>query len=222
MSSIRFSPARLRATRARLEGIWFSRSQEWAARNRGLDVTKYDFATRYLLSFAPLPAFRHLTPEEYRARVTELIREIEEEGREARDGNPVAGVERILAQNPYEPPTRKPKHSTRPLFHAQDREVRRELKAELDMFLVRYREGTEALRSAPPPNLRAAEWFPEGCYPPALPFTGSPAPRRPRRPPTRRLTFGASGIVVARGEIPVIELPVRVGPVEPQARGQPP
>ncbi len=90
------------------------------------------------------------------------------------------------------------------------------------MFLVRYREGTEALRSAPPPNLRAADWFPEGCYPPALPFTGSPAPRRPRRPPTRRLTLGESGIVVARGEIPVIELPVRVGPVEPQARGQPP
>ncbi len=81
----------------------------WAARNRGLDVTKYDFATRFLLSFAPLPTFRHLSPEEYRARVAQLIREIEEEGREARDGNPVAGVEKILAQNPYEPPTRKPK-----------------------------------------------------------------------------------------------------------------
>ena len=74
-----------------LEGTWFSRSQEWAARNRGLDVTKYDFATRYLLSFAPLPAFRHLSSEEYRAKVGQLIREIEEEGRATRDGDPVKG-----------------------------------------------------------------------------------------------------------------------------------
>ncbi len=40
-----------------------------------------------------------------------------------------------------------------------------------------------------------------------------------RRPPTWRLTFGESGIIVARGKIPVIELPA-FG--ESQARGQPP
>ena len=41
-----------------LEGYWFDRSKEWAANNRGLDVGRYDFATRYLVGFAQLPVFR--------------------------------------------------------------------------------------------------------------------------------------------------------------------
>ena len=42
-----------------LEGYWFNRSKEWAARNRGLDYGRYDFATRYLVGLgavASLPA----------------------------------------------------------------------------------------------------------------------------------------------------------------------
>ncbi len=63
-----------------LEGYWFHRSKEWAARNRGQEVGPYDFATRYLIHFAQLPAFRHLSPEAYQDKIGELIREIEEEG----------------------------------------------------------------------------------------------------------------------------------------------
>ncbi len=40
-------------------------------------------------------------------------------------------------------------------------------------------------------------------------------------PSTRRITVLDSGDV-ERGPIPVIELPVRIWPVEPQARGHPP
>ena len=79
----------------------------------GLMVVLFVFATRYLVGFAPLPAFRHLTPEEYRDKVAELIGEIRDEGERARDGNPVAGVEKILSQDPYRPPTRRPKRSPR-------------------------------------------------------------------------------------------------------------
>ncbi len=206
----------------KLEGYWWSRSKEWAAVNRGLDVGRYDYATRYLVGFAQLPAFRHLSAEEYRERVAELIREIEEEGERKRDGNPVAGVEKILSQDPYEPPTRRTKRSTKPLFHVASRRAREDLRGELAAFLAQYWEASEALRGG---NLEAASWFPDGCYPPALPFTGSPPPRRPPSPPTRPMTVLESG-AVERGEIPVVEVPVTVAvgrpaAVEPKARGQP-
>ena len=90
-----------------LEGYWFNRSKEWAARNRGREFGRYDYATRYLVHFAQLPAFRDLTPEAYQDRVAELIEEIREEGEKERDGSPVAGVAKILSLNPYEPPTRQ-------------------------------------------------------------------------------------------------------------------
>ncbi len=96
------------------EGVWFNRSKEWAARNRRQEYGTYDFATRYSIRFAQLPAFRHLTPEEYQDRIAGLIREIEEEGERKRDGDPVAGVEKILSQNPLEPPTRQTKRSPKP------------------------------------------------------------------------------------------------------------
>ncbi len=41
-------------------------------------------------------------------------------GEKQRDGNSVAGVEKILSQDPYEPPTRRTKRSTKPLSGAAD------------------------------------------------------------------------------------------------------
>ncbi len=195
-----------------MEGYWFNRSKEWSARNRGLDVGRYDCATRYQVAYAQLPAFQRLTPEEYQDKVAELILEIEEEGKERRCGDEVAGVEKILSQNPYEPPTRKTKRSTKPLFHVASKQARVDLEAEMAAFLARYWEASAALRGG---NLNAAKWFPEGCYPPALAFTGSPAPPRPPLPPTRRIEVLDSGDV-ERGEIPVVAVP------SARARGQPP
>ncbi len=78
-----------------------------------------------------MPAFRHLSPEEYQDRIAELIREIEEEGEKQRDGNPVAGTEKILSQNPYEPPTRKTRRSSKPMFHVASKEARDDLRHEI-------------------------------------------------------------------------------------------
>ena len=206
-----------------LEGYWFQRSKKWAAANRGRDFGRYDFATRYLVRFAPLPAFRHLTPEEYEHKIAELIREIEDEGKEWRSGDPVAGVERILSQNPYEPPTRRTHRSSKPLFHVASKQARDDLRRDFAAFLARYWEASDALRRG---NLKAASWFPAGCYPPALAFVGPPAPPRPPSPPTRRITILKSG-PVERGEIPVVEVPIARVAARPQvldlrARGQPP
>jgi hypothetical protein len=41
-----------------LEGTWFNRSEEYEATRRGEEFEKYDYATRYLIEFQPLPAFR--------------------------------------------------------------------------------------------------------------------------------------------------------------------
>ncbi len=213
-----------------LEGYWFNRSKEWAAKNRGQDFGRYDFATRYLIHFAQLPAFQHLSQEAYQDKIAELIREIEEEGERKRgDDNPVAGAEKILSQNPYEPPTRKTKRSPKPLFHFASKEARDALYQEFAAFQSQFQIASEALRGG---NLRAVAWFPEGCYPPALSFLGLPPPPRPPWPPTRWITVLDSG-AIERGEVPVVEIPATVRTlgleadraphvVEPRARGQPP
>jgi len=189
-----------------LEGFWFNRTKEWAARNRGLEFGTYDFATKYRVHFSPLPAFRDLPPEEYRQMVADLIAEIEDEGRGKREGDLVAGVETILSQNPYEPPTRRPKRSARPVFHFQSREAREGLWGELEAFLEEYRFAADALASG---KMEAIDWFPEGSYRPQLPFLGTPSPPRPPSPPTRPTEIEESDEVkrvVGRGAIPIVEV----------------
>ena len=127
----------------------------------------------------------------------------------------MAGVEKILSQNPLEPPDRVTKRSPKPLCHVATQQEREEFLAGFAAFQTQYQIASEALRRG---NLKAAAWFPAGCYPPALPFNGPPPPKRPPRPPTRRITKLDSG-TVERGEIPVVEI---VPVVEARARGQPP
>ncbi len=191
----------------KLEGYWFNKTKEWAARHRGQDVGAYDFATKYRIELAQLPAFRHLPPEVYQDKISQMIVEIQDRYRAKRDGNPVAGVEKILSLDPYESPTRHPKSSSRPRFHVASRQTRDELWKEYSEFATQYRIASEALRIRRNPE--AMNWFPAECYPPALPFVGEPAPPRPPSPPTRRLVVDGSRIV-DRGEIPVVEIPVAV------------
>ena len=67
-----------------------------------------------------------------------------------------AGVDKILAQDPYKPPTRRPKRSSRPLVHAKDPGIRKELRAEKRMFEARFDEASEAYRGG---NLEALGWW---------------------------------------------------------------
>ncbi len=140
----------------------------------------------------------------------------------------MAGREKILAQNPYRPPTRKTKNTPLPRFHGKDPDIKKDFMAGLRAFLAQFAEASEAYRGG---NLKALEWFPDDCYPPALRFLGVPAPPRPPSPPTRRITVLESG-KVERGEIPVVTIAVRTWPAEtqstgtvwddePRARGQP-
>ena len=211
--------ARALMTGEPIVGYWFNRTREWAARRRGEDFGVYDYATRYEIPLAPLPCCRDLSPEEYRDEVIKLVVEIQDECAAARGGRPVAGVEAILRQDPFQRPTvKRPKRSPRPQFHVATREALDELRAEFAELNLMYELASLALRSG---DLEAAHRFPSGCFPPALPFTGPPPPPPPRRPPTRRITASETG-VVERGPIPVIVIATRYRAVEPRARGQPP
>jgi hypothetical protein len=173
------------------------------------------------VELSPLPAFRDLSPDAYREKVAELVREIESEGERDREGRPVAGVAKILSQDPFKPPSRTTKKSPRRRFHVKGKKAQADLWAELTTFLAKYREASEALRSG---ELDAASRFPAGSYPPALPFVGDRPQPPPSSPPTRRITKSESGIV-ERDEIPVVTIPGRWSaeePEEPRARGQPP
>ncbi len=173
------------------------------------------FATRHAITFAQLPTFRHLSPEQYQDRVAALIGEIEDEAETKRAGDSVAGVERILSQNPLEPPIRVTKRSPKPLVHVASKEARDDLIGGFLAFQTQHQIASASLRGG---NLEAAGWFPEGCYPPALSFIGPPPPKRPPWPPTRQVRELDSG-AIERGEIPLVEIG---SPIAPKARGQPP
>lgn len=69
------------------EGTWFDRTQEFAARNRGEEPTPRQFATPEVLELEPLPCWRHLSPEQYRAQIAALVEDITAEARVRREAN---------------------------------------------------------------------------------------------------------------------------------------
>jgi len=82
-------------------------------------------------------------------------------------GRPPFGADAILRQDP----TKRPHHvktSPAPLFHAASRRVRRELRDAYYAFVAAYREAAEKLRA----GIRDVI-FPQGSFPPALPFVES-------------------------------------------------
>jgi hypothetical protein len=60
-----------------IRGYWFDRTQEYAARNRGEEFGRLKYATEETLKLTPLPCWAHLSAEDYRQRVAELVAEIE-------------------------------------------------------------------------------------------------------------------------------------------------
>lgn len=116
----------------------------------------------------PLPCWKHLSPEAYRARIATLIQQIEEDAAAQRQatGRPPLGADVILRQEPRTEPNRT-KKSPAPRFHAVRKWIRQELYQTYTLFAQAYREAAEMLRLG---NRNAP--FPRGCFPPPLPFVG--------------------------------------------------
>jgi REP element-mobilizing transposase RayT len=149
-----------------VEGVWFDRTRENSARLRGETFEHRKYANGETVKLSPLPGWRHLTPEAYRARIAELVGVIEQQAREARESTGVEplGVKAILAQKPQDRPARS-KKSPAPLFHAFTRKAREAFWEAYGWFVAAFREAAEKLKSG-----ERMVRFPIGSFPPRQPF----------------------------------------------------
>ena len=156
------------ASGASLAGYWFDRTAEGKAARRGENCDAYTYATPETLTFDPLPCWRDLDPGSYRLRVAEMLASIEADAAADRRvrGIAVLGVKAVLRQHPRRRPDRI-KRTPRPAVHAASARVRLALVESYRWFEAAYRAAAEQLRNGErdPP-------FPEGCFPPSLPFVG--------------------------------------------------
>ncbi len=151
-----------------IQGYWFSRTQEYAARQRGETFGRLQYATRETVTLSPLPCWKHLPEDGWKHRARSVIAQIETEAaaRRANTGGEPLGVAAILGRHPHHRPKRL-KKSPAPLFHALREAVRRELYEGYAWFVAAFRDAAEKLRAGD----RSAS-FPSGSFPPALPFVG--------------------------------------------------
>jgi REP element-mobilizing transposase RayT len=154
-----------------IRGLWFNRTQEFAARNRGEDFDRLKYATQATLELSPLPCWAHLPAEAYRQRVADLVEAIESEAAAAlaESGRVPLGVTRILRQSPETRPEHS-KKSPAPLYHAATRAMRKAFWEAYATFVAAFREASERLRAGD----RMA-CFPLGSFPPGLPFVAAEA-----------------------------------------------
>ncbi len=158
-----------------LLGFWFDRTKEYYARIRGKKFGKYDFASEETLTIEPLPCWRHLPEEEYRARVADLVAQVVAEAAVEREetGTVVMGAARVRAQHPHDAPARLEK-TPAPDFHTATPEVRRKLRTAYTLFVAAYRAAAEKLKAGDRDVV-----FPPGSFPPALAFVSAASSRSP-------------------------------------------
>jgi REP element-mobilizing transposase RayT len=149
-----------------IAGLWFDRTQEYAARRRGEAFAPAKYATAEILVLEPLPCWNHLPEKLQRRRAAELVEAIEAEAAVERErvGIHPPGPAAIRAQHPHNRPVRT-KRSPAPLVHAATRTARRELYEAYAWFLAAFRHAAEGLREGD-----VSAKFPSGSFPPGLPF----------------------------------------------------
>jgi hypothetical protein len=149
------------------KGIWVDRTSLYRARQRqGEKVRPVDHEEPETLELAQLPCWSHLTPEQYRQQVAALVQEIEEEtaARHRREGTRPLGRRAVLKARPHTRPE-EAKQSPAPLVHAATLEAREAFVAAYRWFVASFREASVQLRAG-----RRDVKFPEGSFPPGLPF----------------------------------------------------
>ena len=149
-----------------LQGIWYDRTKEYAARNRGETFERLKYATAEELHLSPLPCWADLPPEVYKQQIAELIEESEREAAaelKQRNRQPL-GVSAVLRQQPHARPNRA-KKSPAPLIHAATQAMRKAFWVAYSTFVAAFRDAAELLKGGD----RLAR-FPVGSFPPRLPF----------------------------------------------------
>jgi REP element-mobilizing transposase RayT len=149
-----------------VRGTWFDRTAEHQAKLRREDFEPRRHAAEETIELSQLPCWRHLSPEKYRELVAGLVHEIDADAaaERKRTGRQPLGAATILRQHPHTCPN-KTKKSPAPRFHAATKAAREALRRAYGLFLASFREAAERLKAGD----RMAR-FPNGCYPPGLPF----------------------------------------------------
>ena len=155
-----------------MEGRWIDRTAERKARSRkgGTELREEIFASNETVEFSPLPCWQHLEERTWRHQVAGLVEKIDREAAAEREatGRRVLGVEAVMSVEPTKRPGKVEK-SPKKRFHAASRQALRALIEAWSGVLAVYREASAKLRAGD----RSAE-FPEGTFPPALPFVPFP------------------------------------------------
>jgi putative transposase len=152
-----------------LEGHWFDRTRQYAARNQGEELSREEYVFAESVVLSPIPCWAHLPADRYRERMKALVEGIDAEAALARQqsGARVLGVKAILAQDPQARPNSVAR-SPAPLVHAATKAARKMFYEIYAEFVSAFRAAAEALRRG-----RRDVPFPPGSFPPALPFVPS-------------------------------------------------
>jgi len=165
--------------RSVLSGTWIDRTkkarleiqarQEAKEKKRRKKVRRRDYTSTVTVQLEQLPCWRHLEWGKYVERIRKMIRKIEKDAEVERDrrGVEVVGVEAICQRNPQTRPNEL-QSSPAPLVHAATKKERLAWRETFAWFVMEYREASERLRNGD----RDAP-FPEGSFPPRLPFVGT-------------------------------------------------
>jgi REP element-mobilizing transposase RayT len=153
-----------------ISGPWIDRSLEYELGRRGRPYDRRICISRESFELTPLPCWRHLAPEAYRARVAELIHAVElETARRLKERDHEAlGAERAARQNPHHAPNRIQRRPA-PLLHAASQQARRVFRDAYRQFVRAFREASRRYRSIDGARDRF-EMFPLGSFPPPGPF----------------------------------------------------
>ena len=153
-----------------IAGHWYDRTRQYRAGSRRKLLEREGFVQLERFELAPLPCWSHLTPEQRRYRVAELIETVEIESTRLREdsGKEPLGQHHLARQNPHDAPDRVARRPA-PLVHAASKVARRSMRAAYLRFVRAYREASERFRQGGDLREPLAR-FPQGCFPPPVPF----------------------------------------------------
>jgi len=152
-----------------MEGTWYDRTAQYRAHLRGEDKR---FPYTETVHLTPLPFLQERSVDEQRAFYVNAVKEIEAKTAQMHQDNDTTpmGARSIRRQKPHDKP-KAFKASPAPMFHAANPEDFWAMHNARKAKVAAYRDAAKRLRRGDT-DVR----FPEGCFPPRLPFVESRAP----------------------------------------------
>jgi hypothetical protein len=152
-----------------MQGTWYDRTAQYRASLKG----EYkEFPSTETVCLTPLPFLKDKSEDEQRAFYVNAVHEIERKTAQhhKENGTKSLGARTIRRQKPHDKPkTLKP--SPAPLFHAANREDFWAMYNARQAKVAAYCDASRRLKRGET-DVR----FPEGCFPPRLPFVKARAP----------------------------------------------